>query len=651
MRKTFARVASAVLLTAAVGTLPAMAGGPLESLDITGFEPSPIPGQIVARLVPIKWDARCIPVGYKMNNTLDPIPNPLGPPVLSLAAATTALQQSFDPWNNIKTSYINMQITGTVSNPGLAGFDMVNELTFRTAAGFTAIASSPSVTLIADSDLIDGDDLDGDGDSDVSSSVTVCADADGDGDFEFPPGFYEAGTILDNDVQYNTKASNGLRFTVNDADVDAVARSVDLRATAVHENGHSHGLSHVLINQISATDGGGATMYPFIDTNDPQAELLHRTLDRDDIAWSSYFYPEGSAKSGPAALQPGDIPFRLAYALIRGEVTHGVYDEPIAGAHVYTINALNGQVYSSGYSGTSQLSYDPNTGDLFLVDPSFNIVDGKYVIPVPTGLWKVGVEAVDGNPVPAGSVSFNAIIGAAFGQHDFNEEYYNGPFEAAVEENPGFSLPVATLQGFTTGGIDLVTNAQANINNFGSQDFIGFTGATPGTYYAVQFPASQIESVFPGEDYLIHAGAFHTTVSDSSVVPRFAQALLTTGTVTGTTATLDLARPLARVNGFIGQENDFTPLYFASPTLLSHVVRSKIASGQIQNLFLVLQVPTTTPFPGVSAAPPLIGLDGGVAVNDVPIFGTSYTSVDGGATFNRNANFNYRFSLILSEKP
>src|SRR5262249_11060047 len=161
-------------------------------------------------------------------------------PVLTLAQAQAALQTSFDSWNQIPTSFIDMRITKTTANPGLAGFDFVNELTFRTAANFGAIAVSPSVSLMTDVELVDGDDIDGDGDSDVSSAITVAADVDGDGDIEFPAGFYKAGTILDNDVMFNTKTTNGLRFTVNDADVDIVARSVDLVATATHEFGHSH---------------------------------------------------------------------------------------------------------------------------------------------------------------------------------------------------------------------------------------------------------------------------------------------------------------------------------------------------------------------------------------------------------------------------
>ena len=120
-------------------------------------------------------------------------------------------------------------------------------------------------------------------------------DVDGDGDLEFPAGFYKAGTILDNDVQFNTKASNGFRFTVGDAAADTITRSVDLGTVAVHEFGHSHGLSHSLNNQNSATDGSGATMFPFIDTGDPAAELAQRTLDADDIAYSSLLLSGGHA--------------------------------------------------------------------------------------------------------------------------------------------------------------------------------------------------------------------------------------------------------------------------------------------------------------------------------------------------------------------
>src|ERR1044072_8492512 len=132
------------------------AGGPFETVDITAGTPSPIPGHIVAKVIGIKWDARSIPVNYKMNNTLDPIPNPLGAPVLTLAQATTARQASFDAWNNIPTSFMNSQIVGTTNNPGLVGFNMINELSFRTAAGFGAIASSPSTTLIHYPTLVDG---------------------------------------------------------------------------------------------------------------------------------------------------------------------------------------------------------------------------------------------------------------------------------------------------------------------------------------------------------------------------------------------------------------------------------------------------------------------------------------------------------------
>jgi len=645
MRVKFTTTLLSTLLAALAAASPALAGGNLETLDITQRQPSPVPGEINAKVVPVFWDSRCIPVQFRVNNTQDPIPNPLGAPILSLAAATATLQKSFDTWNSIPTSFIDMRIVGTNNNPGFVGFDFRNEITFRTENSFDFIASTPNITLLEDAVFVDGDDIDGDGISDVSSAITTCKDVNG--HIVFPAGFYKAGTLLDVDIQFNVKASNGYRLTVADTAVDTNIRSVDFQAVATHEIGHAHGLSHVLNNQKSGTDGTGATMFPFVDTGDPASELSQRTLDSDDIAWSSYFYPEGSAASGPAALQPGDVPFKAVYGLITGTVTHGALNQPLAGASVSARDLVTGSEFTSGYSGTTQVSFDPVTQNSFVVSPAHDILDGKYVLPVKLGVWKIGVEAVDGNPVASGSINTTTQVGDFWGQQNFNEGVWGGPFESAREVNAGFAFPVVSLPSLTTGNINLVTNNQVNLNNFGSRDQVGFTAVPPGFYFAVQIPASQISAVNPGGDLLIQAGAFDTFVFDASVAPTFGEAILTTGTVSGSTATLDLAHPLARQTRFVGQDDDFAPFYFPFPDLLGKLVRTKIARGDIQNLFLVLRLSTSPP-PGVSALPSLIGLDGGVPNNDVPIYGLSFSSADG-VTFNRSNTYNFRFSLIVAK--
>ncbi|HYG64306.1 MAG TPA: hypothetical protein VEL74_17140, partial [Thermoanaerobaculia bacterium] len=175
----------------------------------------------------------------------------------------------------------------------------------------------------------------------------------------------------------------------------------------------------------------------------------------------------------------------------------------------------------------------------------------------------------------------------------------------------------------------------------------------PGFYYAVRVPASQITAAATaaGGDLAFHAMQFHTIINDSSLVPVFAEATLATGTVSGNTAIIDLANPLARETNFVGQDNDFAPYYFKFPSVLGKKVLDGIADGSITDLFMVLRLPTAPlPFPGVSALPPFIGLDGGVAANDVPIYGLSYSSADG-VTFTQSTSFNFRFSLVLSQKP
>lgn len=300
------------------------AGGFLETVDITNPVPSPIPIFQLVDVTRVRWDPRCIPVPFHLNRTLDPIPNPLPGPPLKLADALPAFAASFRTWNDIPTSYIDMRLGGTTDNPGTAGFDFVNELTFRpneVVLDENLFAVTSFKVLLRDMFLPAGLDIDEDGDPDVARNIATCRDVDGDGDFELVEGDYPAGTLLDVDVTFNADRRDGFRFTVGDSAVDAELRSVDLQAVATHELGHAHGLAHSLTNQIGEGDGTGSVMFAPLDSGDPASELAGRVLHVEDVAASSFSYPEGTASTGPAALQAGDISFDRKFGLIRGEAS------------------------------------------------------------------------------------------------------------------------------------------------------------------------------------------------------------------------------------------------------------------------------------------------------------------------------------------
>ena len=63
MRRQLAFIAPLLIAAIVIGFgISLNAGGVLEGLDITGRVASPLPGQIVARTVGIRWDVRSIPV-------------------------------------------------------------------------------------------------------------------------------------------------------------------------------------------------------------------------------------------------------------------------------------------------------------------------------------------------------------------------------------------------------------------------------------------------------------------------------------------------------------------------------------------------------------------------------------------------------------
>jgi len=598
-------------------------------------------------LVGIQWDPRCAAVDYTFNTSV--AANPGAPNEISPADLEAAVQVGLDRWNDNPSSFIEMNVTNR-EDLGLRarGFDFINEVTFFTPPGFGALASSPSTSLTADTVFNPGDDLDGDGDSDVYDpaveGINVCRDINGDGDIEFPAGFYPAGTILDNDVQFGSTVVWELGATDGGgADVDAVS---------THEFGHSHGLSHVLNDQTSRVDGTSTTMFPFINTGEGVSELGTRDPHPDDLAQSAFIYPEGSARRGIAARQRGDVAFSRAYDVIRGTVSEVIDGEvvPRAGANVRLEDLRTGEVLSEVYAGRTiigDIDGSPATDDFFF---SFveGIADGDYAIPVlrnPRRLLAATIQAPDGTPSGPNNLTFNVAVANFIRALDFQQENYSGRRRESNRES-GLDLraPIRPRRGVANNINFIVDDVIVQRNAPGDTDFggIGLGGATQITY-AERFDGTDVLNML--QDNRLVGFGFRANTFEGFSTPVFSRASLYMGSVDNTGTVNLVGRPLISQRDVVADDGDITRVLQRSSIFDRNFWRAKRSNPNL-DLFVVVEAnPTTLDRFGTPIQQ--------MTIDSFPGADDSFFGVDNGPLVDLSATFNFdlAFNMELQFEP
>lgn len=369
-----AAIAGLLLLLVAI---PAQAGGSTAYRN---------PGN-ASEIIEPRRDPRMFPIEWLLSS--DGIPGS----TIDKATLVTELTAAFDAFEAAATASVDWSYGGEVDanttglggtlGPGIDGRNLVTftDPTLIFPPGVLAVAIT---TTFADATVIDATN----------------SDLDGDGTPDLPEGSYAAGTIFDGDIAFNSSEPWS---------VSGGAGTIDVRAVALHEAGHSVGLAHSMIRD--------AVMWPFLSNDIADA----RVPEADDIAFLSLLHPAEPAYS-------------TAFGSIAGTVVNGFSGLPILGAHVFA-----------------------EDGDGNRIVGAYSADDGSFEIPgLLPGDYLVGIEPLDGDPVGLDPVRVNSVI-ANTGDTQFPEERYDAN-EAAVEADPAAGIAVMVAAGSVTSGIDLVTN-------------------------------------------------------------------------------------------------------------------------------------------------------------------------------------------------
>lgn len=272
-------------------------------------------------------------------------------------------------------------------------------------------------------------------------------------------------------------------------------------------------------------------------------------------------------------------------------------------------------------------------------------VEGKYALPVPKGVYKIGIEPNDGTPEPTVATLAGAI-GYLYGSQNFIEEYYNGFAEGDTERRLGRAVPVLALTDRK--GIDFVLDDNVHLLSFNGVDVGGGVLAVPGGMrVAVRVPRERVLAVDRGRGILIHAATFGTLPLDTTPVAVYRSAMITTGSVgKDGRVTVDLDHPLVVQAPFIGQDFDFTPLYVDHPVQLGQLAQR--LPGLKKDLFLVLHFSDEV-YPSIPEAT-ANGLFYDILTDGETDFGASYYSMDGSRTWIRDVGFEYAFGLVVAPR-